>query len=84
MDLSPSLYYTVTCCTLKANVSPGENLTRITTGYFHTCALQIDGGLACWGYNKYGQLGIGSTIDVGTGHENITTVDFGTGVYVIF
>lgn len=27
----------------------------------HACAIKSDGTLWCWGYNRYGQLGIGST-----------------------
>ena len=34
----------------------------ITVGGFHTCATRSDGTLWCWGYNDFGQLGIGNTI----------------------
>ena len=33
----------------------------ITVGESHACALFHDGAPRCWGYNNYGQLGIGST-----------------------
>ena len=32
----------------------------ITAGDMHTCAI-VAGGVRCWGDNRYGQLGVGST-----------------------
>ena len=34
----------------------------VSAGSYHTCAVLDDGSLKCWGYNVYGQLGIGSII----------------------
>ena len=45
-------------------------VTAITTGDLHTCALTTAGGVKCWGYNYYGQLGF-----VNPGDESIIPGD---------
>lgn len=42
------------------------SVTALATGAQHTCALISAGAVQCWGYNRYGQLGNGSTTSVNT------------------
>lgn len=49
--------------TAEAPATPGApaGATRLTTGWYHTCAL-LNAGIKCWGHNGAGQLGDGGPI----------------------
>ncbi len=41
----------------------GVSAIAIASGEQHTCVIVAGGGVKCWGWNGYGQLGIGITGD---------------------
>ena len=43
------------------NSTPLIGVVQIGSGYSHTCALLVGGGVMCWGNGTYGQLGNGDT-----------------------
>ncbi|MBL8603385.1 MAG: hypothetical protein JNK72_15780 [Myxococcales bacterium] len=74
---------TTNATTPAAAISGLTEVTTVSTGQYHNCAVRRDGSLWCWGYNYYGQLGdnTGTTrylpVRV-TNLENVTDVACGS------
>jgi hypothetical protein len=59
--LAPTAISTLTPISTK---KPSPSLVGITLGYDHSCALHANGTVWCWGSNRYGQLGNGTTTQI--------------------
>lgn len=46
-------------------VPVGGAVREVAAGKYNTCAILEDDTLRCWGWNKFGQLGLGHTRDIG-------------------
>lgn len=57
--------------------------SKLALGMRHVCAMSATGSVKCWGYNAYGQLGIGTYYGKGASSSdmgvNLPAVDLGTG-----
>lgn len=47
------------------DVALDGSAVALTAGRDHTCALLEDGAVRCWGRGSFGQLGLGTSVDVG-------------------
>jgi alpha-tubulin suppressor-like RCC1 family protein len=65
------------------NLGTGRTAKSISLGYEHTCALLDNNQIKCWGYNDFGQLGLGDIAfrgdDNGEMGDALPTVSLGTG-----
>jgi alpha-tubulin suppressor-like RCC1 family protein len=65
------------------NLGTGRTAKAVTAGLGHTCAILDNDKVKCWGYNGYGQLGLGDTADRGDGPnemgDNLPYAELGTG-----
>ena len=60
----------------------GRNIVGMCAGTGHTCVLDDQGGVSCFGLNTAGQLGLGHTLNVGSGGttakpNDVGLIDFG-------
>lgn len=46
----------------SASLIFASGIARVAVGAFHTCAVNSNGQLYCWGSNTFGQLGINNTL----------------------
>jgi alpha-tubulin suppressor-like RCC1 family protein len=80
----------------SVDLGDGRSAIEISAGQYNTCAILDSGLVKCWGYNNYGQLGIGSTNQIGDGPnemgnnlkiadlgDNITALSIETSLYSV-
>lgn len=64
------------------SIGTGVQAVEVTAGLRHTAAILDDGTIRGWGYNAKGQLGVGTTLNVGDGPgemgDNMVVTDIGT------
>ncbi|WP_437314761.1 RCC1 domain-containing protein [Sorangium sp. So ce385] len=60
----------------------GRSVKSADSGSYHTCAVLDNNELKCWGYNMYGQLGLGDSLNRGDSAlemNSVPTIPLGTG-----
>ena len=60
-NYAPSQYLPVPTATSQGAIPNGVNLTHLSAGGDHTCALGSNSKIYCWGLGNFGQLGNGSS-----------------------
>jgi alpha-tubulin suppressor-like RCC1 family protein len=60
------------CCTVIAVAAPGKvalpggaSPASVSAGFVNSCAVSTTGALYCWGTNRFGAMGLGSSVDSG-------------------
>ena len=65
------------------DLGTGRTATAIASGGYHNCAILDDASVKCWGYDNFGELGLGyfeiTGDEVGEMGDNLPAVDLGTG-----
>jgi len=65
------------------SLGTGRTATAVAAGRQHTCARLENGAVKCWGYNLYGQLGLGDSFnrgdEPGEMGDSLPAVSLGTG-----
>jgi alpha-tubulin suppressor-like RCC1 family protein len=65
------------------NLGTGRTATAVACGEAHTCAILDNSCVKCWGYNAAGELGQGSTVNLGDNPgemgDNLPCVNLGAG-----
>ncbi len=65
------------------SLGTGRTAKAISAGSYHSCALLDDDTIKCWGYNAFGLLGQGDTVQRGDAAsemgDNLPTVALGSG-----
>jgi alpha-tubulin suppressor-like RCC1 family protein len=56
---------------------PTAGWTSVAAGYAHSCATRNDGSLWCWGYNRDGETGTGTTANIARPHQLTTPAPTG-------
>ncbi len=54
---------------VQVTMPTGRTAQTVANGFHHSCAVMDDGSLYCWGDNRVGQLGLGTTSE----RENVPT-----------
>jgi alpha-tubulin suppressor-like RCC1 family protein len=69
------------------NVGTGRTVKSVAIASNSTCAILDNDTLKCWGYNLYGQLGIGTTSSIGDGPgemgDNLAVTNLGPSLFPV-